>query len=741
MKQNGSLLVVDDDDKVRQLFAKCLRRAGYQVAEAATGREGLQVVRQIRPDLVLLDVRLPDVGGLEVCHQIKSAVDLRDVLVILCSGDAITTADTVHGLGTGADEYLTKPVDPAELLARIRTLMRLRNTVSALRASEEHHRRLLDILPDAVCLVQPDGRIRSVNSRAVTMLAYDSAQDLGRKTLFDLIPANEHARVKADFVRALQLGTLRATEFTMLQKNGSALSVEMSATVSNLGNGNPAGLVCVLRDTTARKKAEDRLRASEQRFRQLADNLRQVFWMTDAVNHKLIYVSPAYEEIWGRTCKSLYDSNLDWLEAIHPKDRQRVAAAMSQNQMEGAFDEVYRILRPDGSLRWIQDRAIPVRNEAGQVYRIAGLAEDITKRKEDWDALCESEAHKSAIMRVALDAIITIDHAGGIIDINPTGEKMFAKKRANLVGQNISQVIPAALRPWFLEGLAGCFTGKEGPAAGSRIELPVLRTDGGRFFAELAITRIERKGRPTFTLYIRDITQRKRAEEELLAFHRRIIEVQEAERLRIAGELHDGINQIIASVKMRLRKVGDHLPQLKPAARVILSRCDQLLVKALEENRRIARNLRPSDLDDFGLFAACQNYCDAMKLRSNLRIECHVDSYSQRLPSDTELNLFRIVQEAISNIEKHAQARTVQVQLGFQGDAIMLKISDNGRGFDPEKTGAPRKKNRGFGLRNMRERAASLGGTFEIQSAPKKGATITVTVPVPAGARRPVLQT
>jgi PAS domain S-box-containing protein len=983
MKQNGSILVVDDEAGVRQFFSECLRQAGYQVTEAATGREGLQKVRESRPDLVLLDVRLPDLGGMDVCQQIKSDANLRDVLVILCSGEAMSSADKVDGLGTGADEYLTKPVDRAELLARIQTLMRLRNTVAALRTSEEHHRRLLDILPDAVLLVQPHGQIISVNSRAVAMLGYDNPPELIEKQLFDLTPAKDHERIKADILVALKAGIFHATEYTMFRKNGATLRVELSATVSNPGNGEPDGLVCVvrditerkraeekiqqlltlldqahdviivrdleeriqyfnqgaervlgwkaeevkgrrvtelffqdapafaaaqatllrtgiwsgellgfdknqrpiifqsrwtlvhennesvplvvsiytditerklveeklkeqealskrilgaalegfcrldlrgnyldvnaaycrisgysrdellsmnisdldinlptselalrhirhicksggerfeqcyrrkdgrtiyvevfatslklrenyifefLRDHTARKEAENQLRASEERFRQLTDNLRQVFWMTDVAKSEILYVSPAYEEIWGRTCQSLYASNLDWVEAIHPEDRQRVATAIFTKQTEGQFDEVYRIVRPDGSIRWIQDRAIPVHDESGAVYRIAGLAEDITKRKEGWDALYESEALKSAIMRVALDAIITIDHAGSIIELNSAAEKMFAKARAKLVGQDIAQIIPLSLRPWFQAGLASCFLGKQGPTTGNRVELPVLRTDGNRFYAELAITRIERKGQPAFTLYIRDITQRKRSEEELRSFHRRIIEVQETERLRIAGELHDGINQIIASVKMRLKKVADSLPQLKPAAREILSRCDQLLVKALDENRRIARNLRPSDLDHFGLFAACQNHCDEMQLRCNLKIQCHIDAFSQRLAPEMELNLFRIIQEAIANIEKHAQAQAVKIHLGFKNDSITLKISDDGRGFDLKKNGTRRKTSGGFGLTHMRERAASLGGTFEIQSALKKGTTITVTVPVPAGAKRATLQ-
>jgi PAS domain S-box-containing protein len=123
------------------------------------------------------------------------------------------------------------------------------------------------------------------------------------------------------------------------------------------------------------------LQESEERFRQLAENIREVFWMTDTQKNETIYVSPGYESIWGRSCRRLYETARDWVEAIHREDRERVLQAALEKQVRGEYDEVYRIVRPDGSIRWIHDRAFPVRNEAGEVYRVTGIAEDITERK------------------------------------------------------------------------------------------------------------------------------------------------------------------------------------------------------------------------------------------------------------------------------------------------------------------------------------------------------------------------
>jgi PAS domain S-box-containing protein len=140
-----------------------------------------------------------------------------------------------------------------------------------------------------------------------------------------------------------------------------------------------------------RIQAEAALRDSEERFRQLVDNIKEVFWMTDVAKRRMLYVSPAYEQIWGRTRASLYQSPMDWLEAIHPDDQKRVSEAAFSRQSAGTYDEQYRIRRPDGVERWIRDRAFPVRNAAGEVYRLAGVAEDITERRELEERLRQSQ--------------------------------------------------------------------------------------------------------------------------------------------------------------------------------------------------------------------------------------------------------------------------------------------------------------------------------------------------------------
>jgi signal transduction histidine kinase len=267
----------------------------------------------------------------------------------------------------------------------------------------------------------------------------------------------------------------------------------------------------------------------------------------------------------------------------------------------------------------------------------------------------------------------------------------------------------------------------------SEFELSMRRKDGASFPTEHSVAPIRNEaGRiVSWVDVVRDITERKRIEKDLRQLPGRIIEAQEAERQRVARELHDSVNQVIASAKMRLRKV-EACVALNPAARELFARCDELLVQALEENRRIAHDLRPTDLDELGLADACRNFCRQFQARTSLVVKTRFAQSTQRCPPVTELNLFRIVQEALNNVEKHARARTIRVQIAFQRRGLMLRIQDDGRGFDPAASKAAKRRGEGIGLTNMRERAAILGGTCEVVSVPNQGTTITVRAPCQA---------
>jgi len=276
MNKTTRILVVDDDRKILRLFSEMLRVHGYEVSEAGTGRRGLEMTRQKRPDLLLLDVAMPGLDGVEVCRRIKADPLLADVFVVLLSGRATSSAERVIGLEAGADDYIAKPVDSAEFLARIRTIVRLRDTTAALRASERHYRSLVDILPDGVGMIDLDGRVADANPQAVAMLGFADREELLRKSVLDLIQPEDHERFKANMASALETGVMRNEEYTMIRKAGQRFAVELSAAVSANAEGRPLGLVMVARDITEHKRAEEELRNVSRRIieAQEAERLR-----------------------------------------------------------------------------------------------------------------------------------------------------------------------------------------------------------------------------------------------------------------------------------------------------------------------------------------------------------------------------------------------------------------------------------------------------------------------------------
>jgi PAS domain S-box-containing protein len=214
--------------------------------------------------------------------------------------------------------------------------------------------------------------------------------------------------------RAVDEGRDYRAEYRLAWPDGSLHWVEARGTVFRDGAGRPDRVVGVGLEVTERKKARAALEESEQRFRQLAEHITDVFWMTDPTGpagvHELLYVSPAYETIWGRSCASLYENPPTFLDAVHPADRDRLVAKMAKQAAGEPMAEEYRVVRPDGSVRWVYDRGFPIRNEAGRVYRVAGIAEDVTARKR-----AEQDARFLADASAAL---------AGLVDYQSTLQKV-----------------------------------------------------------------------------------------------------------------------------------------------------------------------------------------------------------------------------------------------------------------------------------------------------------------------------
>jgi two-component system, cell cycle sensor histidine kinase and response regulator CckA len=237
-----------------------------------------------------------------------------------------------------------------------------------------------------------DLAVVDVNDAYLSMCSRDRREVTGRSLLE--IPALPEPTLRAELLnRFLTESYLTDAEYEYRRKDDSVGHVLMS--MGRLELAGETYALMVLNEITARKRAEQALRAAEGNFRQLAESIREVFLLTDPGDGRLLYVSPAYEAIWGHTCQSLYQQPQQRFDAIPDEDRARVLNAVRTKQTLGTYDEEYRIVRPDGTVRWIRDRAFPVRDAAGTVIRVAGVAEDITDRRSLEEELRQSQKMKS----------------------------------------------------------------------------------------------------------------------------------------------------------------------------------------------------------------------------------------------------------------------------------------------------------------------------------------------------------
>ena len=229
-----------------------------------------------------------------------------------------------------------------------------------------------------------------------------------------------------------------------------------------------------------------------------------------------------------------------------------------------------------------------------------------------------------------------------------------------------------------------------------------------------------------------DITELEEAEKRLRTLSRRIFAAQEHERRRIARDLHDSLSQLLSSIRFRIQSVEKSMIQTNQSEDLNqIRKVKDLLERSIQEIRRISNNLMPFELEDLGLEVALRNICNEVMDRTDLKIEIHFSGIYKRMPQDLELTLYRVVQEALNNIVKHANATIASVSLLRFKDFLELRVKDNGRGFDCEDDKKFKKERySGMGLLGMKERTALINGKFTIESSPHEGTDITVEIPL-----------
>ncbi len=398
--------------------------------------------------------------------------------------------------------------------------------VRALQKSERTARALLNAPVDTAILLDPDGTIVDLNEVAAVRLGTTVEEAVGRN-VFDLFPPELAATRRAAMDKVIT-----SRKPLRMEDERAGMHFESSVCPVLDPQGDVESVAIFASNVTTRKVAEEQLRKSEEKFRLLAENVAEVFWLIDPKDYRVLYVNPAYEELWGRTCESLYEDPRSWLAAAHPADLERVTAALEKQAETGEFNEEFRIIRPDGSIRWVWDRGFAVKDESGQVQHMVGVAADITDRRLAEEALAQSERRLRQVTDHISEMVWLSDpDAGKLLYVNPAYEEIWGRSCQSLYDDPRSWL--EAVHPEDLERVKAAL-GK--PEEVFDQEYRIVRPDGSvRWIWDRSFpVREKADGGLRKAGITVDITDRKQVEEEL-ALQARVLESM-AEGVNVCDE-------------------------------------------------------------------------------------------------------------------------------------------------------------------------------------------------------------
>jgi PAS domain S-box-containing protein len=542
---------------------------------------------------------------------------------------------------------------------------------------------------------------------------------------FEFMHPEDRARVHQVRNEAVRMGQQFNVEYRIVRPDGEVRYIHSHGDVIRDEQGRARRTFGIAQDITERKQAEALLHARGQEFRAFVENTPDQVIKYDR-EFRRAYVNPAVAKAYDLPVEALIgkpfgsviqDAGLDVKAGQLAQIRQRIAAVFDTGE-----SSVYEITWPlPTGRRYYSVRFFPEFDLNGVVIYVWGISRDITELKETQHQIL-------ALTENSPDLIARFDRDGRYLYLNSAVEKLIGipvqELRSKRIGETLSDHVYPAV-PNDVLSLRGAIDKVFASGSAIETEIQVPLPAGERNFNVRLIPERDEAGQVSSVLHIgRDITERKRAGEMLQTFPRRLIEVQEAERRRVARELHDEIGQALTAIKLNLQAVeqsadtSPHAPHLNESVGII--------DRALQQVRDLSFDLRPSLLDDLGLVAALRWYVDREARRGDLIPEFVADLSETRLPPELETACFRITQEALTNVVRHAQARRVWVELRQRGSELHLVVRDDGIGFDVSAVRRRHASDVSLGLEGMQERALILNGKIEIKSAPAHGTEIHV---------------
>jgi len=640
---------------------------------------------------------------------------------ILTSKIPLRDKDNVVTGIVGVSRDITENKQYAELIQNERILLRA----------------VIDNIPDAIYIKDLSGKKTLANLAELKLTGAESEADVIGKTDYDLFPHDVAELYTEDDRQVIQERIpLINREGIMVDKDGNTHWIVASKLPLYDNNNNIIGLLGVGRDITNRKRAEEALLESESFLRQTQAIAELGTYTYDLRNGEWV-CSDVLDTIFGIEANA-EKTVASWTSIIHPDFRKEMGEYLSQHVIvnKNKFDKKYKIIRQnDHEVRWVHGMGELVFNEEGNPIKLIGTVQDITNRKNLSEKLRKSENLYRSTLTASPDIIAAVDINGYITMISPNGLVFYGcKKEEDLVGHQFADFIA----PEDIEKAKSNFLLSFAMQLGA-IEYTIQRADGSKVQTEIKADIIrDRDSEPTgMVIIIRDITDRKKwetelnkAQEQMKKFAAHLQNVREEERLEIARELHDELGQILIAIKIDMGMLKQNILKC-PESNVadgIITKFDQLFVlvdSTINTTRKIMTDLRPEVLYLLGFIEAAKLQVTKFHERYNIKCDFETEITDLELNPQQSVALYRIVQEALTNIAKHANATQVKVKMMVNGDKLILQISDNGVGIKEKY----KSKQDSYGLIGMQERAFLLDGEFTIMGQEGVGTVVKVEIP------------
>ncbi|MBI9082057.1 MAG: PAS domain S-box protein [Desulfobacterales bacterium] len=723
MEKDLRILVIDDDPQIQLLLVRMLTSAGYETHRATHGEEGIRLAMEIEPTLILLDMVLPDIDGEIVCRRIKETPSLAGTIIIILSGLKTSSDHQASALEAGADGFMVKPIHRRELLARIQAIFRIKRMEDELRAQRD---------------------------------ALEATNQILTETISQRTQVEES-----------------------LRKTQNELESRVKARTEALG----AAVVQLEHEIEERKRTERELRLSENRFRTTFE-LAPVGLINTAPDGRLLRVNQRFANFTGYSEKELL--GMTFGDVTHPDDLAEALEYRTRllNGEIQTYSLEKRYIRKTGAAVWANITVTMLRDEAGQAQYTITVIEDISQRKQteasiqrNYDiqgvinallTLSLSDTDLEAMLSRALDRIVaipwlTFESMGGIF-LKEDGADSLVLKAHNRMPEQL--LISCGEVP-FGECLCGRAAERREIVFSDRIDHSHHRTYAGitpyghycvPILAEEKVLGVivlflqedfQRSHRAeeflgTVSNTLAGIIQRKRAEEALRKAHKglsrahnqrkflskRLIDLLEKNRHQIAMELHDHIGQTLTSCKINLEMIHDRIGAQSPDLGAQVENAKGKVIQAMKDIKEISHGLKPAMLDALGLIPSLRYLFNEIRQDSGIDIRFFSQGLPERFDRGKELAIFRITQEALHNIQKHATAQNIFVNLVRKDNLLSLSIEDDGIGFDRDSAMQMRGGHGPLGLVFMQERTIQLDGEFTIDAKPGEGTLILVEIPI-----------